>query len=251
MDASSIARAAALLLEARAPGARRDRLAEDCRPASVADAFAIQAEMARRLGEPVAGWKVGSAVEGRTTYGIVVASRLLPSGCTIRAADMPMLGMEAEIAFRFTRDVPPRAEPYTRDEVASCVAARVAIEVVDSRYRDYAGTPAVERIADFMSNGALVCGSEPAGWRGHDLSRLTATVTFDGREVVRQTGGHSAGDPLLPAVDLVNALRTEGGVRAGQIMTTGTCTGIQYATGVRRVAVEFEGFGRAELAIEA
>ena len=48
---------------------------------------------------------------------------------------------------------------------------------------------------------------------------------------MRRVGGHPAGDPLLPAVELVNAMRLREGVRAGQVVTTGT-----YTRGARELA---------------
>jgi len=249
MDDASVARAAALLVEARRTGLRLERLPETCRPATAADALRIQHASVRALGERVAGWKVGTRMDGRIAYGVLLASRVVPSGATVEARTVPLLGMEAEIAFRFVRAAPPRAQAYTYDEVAERVDAFVAIEVVDTRYRDYAGTPVVERLADCMSNGAFVVGTGRPDWRRFDFRTVAAALHFDERLVVEKTGGHASGDPLLPAVDLVNDLRTEGGVAAGQVMTTGTFTGLNYATGATRVRATFAGFGVAELTL--
>jgi 2-keto-4-pentenoate hydratase len=250
MDASAVEQAARLLAQARRTRQRLDRLPEGCRPATVEDANRVQHALLAQLGERIAGWKVGGIVDGAITYGIVVGSRLWSSGVRVPALDVPLLGMEAEIAFRFLQPAPPRAQPYTRDEVFALVEPVAAIEIVDSRYRDYAGTPPIERNADFMSNGALVLGSRPPRWQDIDLAALTATLAFDGQVVVRRTAGHAAGDPLRPAVDLVNALRAADGVAAGQVMTTGTFTGHSYARPGQRVHAAFEGFGEVGLALD-
>ena len=60
-----------------------------------------------------------------------------------------------------------------------------------------------------------------------------------------------AGDPLLPAIDLVNLLRHSAGVRAGQVITTGTCTGLHFGQPGDRIEVEFTGFGRARILLAA
>lgn len=247
MDAASIARAAALLVEARRSRTPLTRLPEDCRPTQVADALAIQAQTVALLQERVAGWKVGGVVDGALTYGVLVASRVMRSPGRIAVADVPLLGMEAEIAFRFLRDMPPRAEAYTYAEVAERVVAFPAIEVVATRYVDYAGTPFAERLADCMSSGAFVIGIERLRWRGFDLARLPVTLQFGDQVIVQQVGGHAAGDPLLPAVDLVNVLRTGPGVVAGQVMTTGTFTGLNFAAPGQHVRAAFDGFGVAEI----
>jgi 2-keto-4-pentenoate hydratase len=162
---------------------------------------------------------------------------------------MPLLGMEAEIAFRFLRDAPLREAPYSYEEVAERVVAFPAIEIVATRYRDYKGTPLIERVADCMSNGAFVAGESQPAWRTMDLVNIRASLAFGETVVAQGVGGHVAGDPLRPAVDLVNVLRAGEGVRAGQVMTTGTYTGLHYATPGTRVRAAFDGFGAATVDI--
>jgi 2-keto-4-pentenoate hydratase len=247
MHPKAISDAVTLLTGARRSGVLLDGLPASCRPHNVGEALAIQDATVAALGETVAGWKVGAREDGKVVRGALLKSRVLKSGDGIAASTVPLLGIEAEIAFRFENDLPPRDRPYTYDEVAAAVVAFPAIEVVDSRYRDYANAPLLKRIADFVSNGAFVCGQPQPGWRDVDLAHLTATLAFDGTVVAHRTGGHPAGDPLLPAVDLVNDLRLEHGVRAGQMMTTGTCTGINFAKPGQRAKAVFEGFGFVEV----
>lgn len=251
MTPASAGKAAALLIAARRNREPLDRLPEDCRPATIGDAFAIQAATVAQLGERIAGWKVGGTIEGHVSYGVLLASGVMRSPGRIAAADVPLLGMEAEIAFRFVHAAPPRDEPYTYSEVAQRVVAFPALEVVATRYREYAGTPLIERIADCMSNGAFVAGVERADWRSFDLAGLAVSLRFGDQQVVERIGGHGSGDPLLPAVDLVNELRKGSGVAIGQLMTTGTFTGLNFATPAMHVRAAFEGFGTAEVDIVA
>ncbi|HEX8012283.1 MAG TPA: 2-keto-4-pentenoate hydratase [Casimicrobiaceae bacterium] len=249
MDQAAIDKAAALLIRARRTREPLARLPEDCRPATLPDALRIQAATVEQMDETVAGWKVGGMIEGALSYGVLLASRLVPSGGKVEARDMPLLGMEAEIAFRCLRDAPPREAAYTYDEVSERVVACAAIEIVATRYRDYKGTPLIERVADCMSNGAFVTGDEKPGWRSLDLKKIPVSLAFGDDVVARSVGGHAAGDPLRPAVDLVNALRAGGGVRAGQLVTTGTYTGLHFATPGVHVRAAFEGFGGAEVEV--
>ena len=242
MDQAAIAQAAALLIDARRTGKLLDALPASCKPATLEDAFAIQDATVAALGETVAGWKV-SIVDGRAVYGAIMASRVFESGARIEAAKMPLLGVEAEIAFRFGRDLPPGRYGYA--EVADAVTAFAAIEIVDSRFRTYPDLPIMDRNADCVSNGGFVRGPAAADWRTLDLANIAVTLTIGGQEFVRRNGGHPAGDPLLPAVALVNAL--PGGVKAGQIVTTGTYTGLNFAKPRQTVAVTFTGFGTVEV----
>lgn len=246
MDQAAINRAAARLADARR-GPLADRLPEDLRPRTAAEAYAIQLAIAASLGEKIAGWKVSAMPGYGLCKGILLGSRVFSDGAAIPASLMPMLGIEAEIAFRFDRALPPRAAPYEREDVAAAVTAFPAIEVVDTRFRDYEGTPGIERAADFMSNGGFVAGAPRADWRDFDLAKLEASVIVNGKVEVRKVGGHAAGDPLLPAIDLANDLRTAGGIPAGMVVTTGTFTGLLPARPGDRVETSFAGFGAARL----
>jgi 2-keto-4-pentenoate hydratase len=251
MDQDAIRQAAALLIEARHTGVLLDGLPASCRPQTLDQAHAIQEATAAALGDVVAGWKVGPPVDGKIVRGALLRSRIITSGGSIAAARVPLLGVEAEVAFRFDRDVEPRERPYEYAEVAAAVTAFPAIEIVDSRFRDYRGAPLIERIADCVSNGAFVAGIAQERWREFDLTKLDARLEIDGEVLVRRVGGHPAGDPLLPAVELVNDLRHAAGVRAGQVMTTGTYTGLNFVKPGQRAKAIFEGFGFAEVHLTA
>jgi len=250
MTPHAIAEAAALLVAAETDRRPLERLPEACRPATVEDALAIQREIVAQKKDRVAGWKVGAVVEGTLTYGVLLASRVLQSPAHLDAASAPLLGMESEIAFRFHRDLPPRDAPYAYEDIADHVVAFAAIEVVATRFTSYRGTPFMERLADRMSNGAFVVGPEQEAWRALDLRALPVTLQFDDAIVVQRRGGHTAGDPLLPAVALANVLRTTTGVAAGQVMTTGTYTGLEFARPGMRIRTTFAGVGSVEVHAE-
>ena len=246
MEATAIAEVAALLIAARRSGTLLAALPDTCRPATVDDAHAIQLAMAAALGESIAGWKVATTPEGRVARGGLLASRVVASGATLSSAQMPLLGVEAEIAFRFDRALPARQAPYGYDDVAAVVTALPAIEVVDSRFHTYPKTPLLDRLADFMSNGALVHGETIRRWREIDLANVEVELAIDGMTVVRQMGGHPSKDPLLPALALANDLRAQG-IPAGWVVTTGSYTGLNYAKPGQAVEVTFRGAGAVSL----
>ena len=242
MDRQATTIAAKLLIDARRSGNLLDRLPEASRPRNAAEAYAIQLETVAEMGDAVAGWKVAISAQYDFLIGLLVRSRVFESGAAIPAARMAMLGVEAEIAFRFDHALPPRERAYERNEVEAAVTALPAIEIVDSRYRDYHGTAVIDRAADFMSNGAFVAGVALDTWRSLDLANLRVCLTIDGVDIVQHIGGNVAGDPFNLAIALANRLRLLNGVRAGQILTTGTYTGLQLAKSNSLVIVTFEGF---------
>ena len=74
MSPQAIATAAALLADARRTRQPLARLPEECRPATLEEAFAIEEATVVRLGDHIAGWKVARLPDGQLAYGIVLAS---------------------------------------------------------------------------------------------------------------------------------------------------------------------------------
>ena len=243
MERNSIARAARLFVAARRTGHRLDRLPEDARPRDDAGSLAIQRATVAELNDSVAGWKVGATPEHGLLVGLLVRSRVFANAADIPSRDMPMLGVEAEIAFRFDQALPRRKRDYEREEIEAAITAFPAIEIVDSRFQDYFGTPSIERAADFMSNGGFVIGGLCPTWRSLHLPDLEACLSIDGIDRVRRVGGHPAGDPVKPVVDFMNHLGQWEDVPEGAVITTGSCTGLEFANPGSVVAVTFEGIG--------
>ena len=250
MQPQSIADAARLLIAARHSGNLLAALPPACQPTNTAEAHAIQDATVAALGDAVAGWKIALAPDGTVMRGVLLRSRVLPSPARIKAAQVPLLGVEAEIAFHFDRALAPRDRDYSHGEVAAAVAAFAAIEVVDTRFTSYANTPPLQRLADFMSNGAFVQGALQADWRELDLVNLHVRLTLDGEVIADRIGGHVTQDPLIPAVALVNELRRQGGVPAGMLMTTGTYTGLNHAKPGQTTVVAFDGFASVQLTFD-
>ena len=156
-------------------------------------------------------------------------------------------GVEGEVAFIFRRDLPDRAAPYTRNEVAAVLDACAVIEVVHSRFAQKAPVSNLEKLADSISNGALVHDVPRSNWRDLQLGKLKVTLSVNGKKQLEQVGGHPTGDPLGVAVVLANLWREKGGVRAGQFVTCGSFTGLKFLRPGDVCSVHFERLGSAEV----
>lgn len=243
LNPEAIAQAARLFMEARASGVLLESLPAASRPTNAADAYAIQLETIARMRAGITGWKVALSKEYDLLMAALIEPRTFDDGETIPSAQMSIVGVEAEIAFRFDRALPPRETSYERAEVADAVTAFPAIEILDTRFRDYHAASVIDRAADFMSNSAFVMGLARQDWRSFDLASADVRLEIDGVETVRVTGGHASGDPLIPAVALVNHLRRTGGVPSGYVMTTGSYTGLRFIGKSSSIKATFVGFG--------
>jgi 2-keto-4-pentenoate hydratase len=239
-----VAAAAELLAKAWRTNIPLTGLPAASRPATLEEAFAIQDAVVAVLGEAIGGWKAGAL---RPARGPMCASRMHRSPARIPSNSLRLRAVEGEIAFLFNGDMPPRAEAYTRDEVASHIFACAAIEIVDSRYANYDAADDLDRMADLFSSGAFVYGTPVENWATLDLSNPRVTLSFDGSIVLERAGGHATGDPLEACVTLVNGLRGSWGVRAGQIVTTGSYTGVKVLPVGSTATMQFENLGSAEV----
>lgn len=244
---SARARLAAQRLVAarRAKVALRDMMA-DCKPTSMKEGLSAQDAATELLGERIRGWKVFTPAGEDLARGAILDSVFFEGDSNIDASLAPYLGIEAEIAFKLNADLPKRATPYTRDDVAPLVSACPAIEVIQSRYIDFNAVTLYERIADHFVNGAFVHGAVKKDWASLDLSKAHVTLEVDGIVLIDAVGGHPTGDPVQPVVDLANHFRNDRGLKAGEVVTTGSFSGLACAKAGQTVKVTVEGLGSVQ-----
>ena len=234
-------------------------------PGDLGEAYRLQAAVVRELG-PVAGWKIAAVTPGqRAALGVdrpigaalpacsMHDARLAPA--RLRGADFIAPKLECEIAFELGSDLPPRpGRAYSRAEVRAAVAAlRVAVEIVD--WRIPRGLGALAELADGFNNGALVAGVARTGWDGIDLGGVDIVLVRrqDGRDDEVARGSPKTildGDPFGTVVMLANAQPDAGrGLVAGDIVTTGSCTGAPSLPGPGAYRADFAGLGSVEFVV--
>ncbi|HZL25792.1 MAG TPA: 2-keto-4-pentenoate hydratase, partial [Acidobacteriaceae bacterium] len=170
-------------------------------------------------------------------------------GTTLSGERFMFRGLEAEIAFLVGEDLPPRATPYTREEVLAAMAScHPAIEELESAFVDPLTTTRNCQLADLQMHGGFIYGSAFADWRQADFSKEHVTLAVDGSVRVERTGSNTSGDllRLLPYLANEGAART-GGLRRGQWITTGSWTGNTLGFAGSTVDVEFSTAGNVSL----
>lgn len=241
---AALIEAANLLLDARRTHHVMDDLPSELRPKSLAEAYVVQDTIAEAYGA-IGGWKVGAATaDAEPIFAPMPQAFLALSGAILRG--MRYRGLEAEVAFLLGRDLAPRGQPYTRDEVLAAVAScHPAIEVLESGLLDPVKVDRLSMIADLQMHGALIYGPAIANWRSIDFTQERVTLAIDGSVRVDKQGSNTSGDllRLLPYLANEGALRT-GGLRAGQWITTGSWTGNLQAMPHSSVDVAFGTLGR-------
>ncbi len=220
---------------------------------SLDDAYAVQAAVAREMGwfaERPMAWKVG----GSPVVTAAPLPRVWPSpaewdgaaaGWGEAGADEVLV--EAELAFRLA------TTPLFPEDIRSCLGTVcVAVEVIGTRLAKGLGAPAGWKLADQGVHGGLLIGPETpyaacAGFTDEDRRQQACQLSVNGEVRQQQRGGHPTVNPLSALPWLVgHAARHTGGLRAGDLITTGAWSVLPVKRG-DRVEVAFEGWGGVTL----
>ena len=212
-------------------------LADGELPDDMAAAQTVQDEVWRLMGDRCGGWKIGgTSTESQQRLGTsepgaakLPARSLYPNYANLPVHPEHTPAIECEFALRLGADLPPRDTDYSEAEVAAAVSGVApAIEIAGTRF---AGTlPEVLSRTSLTADGgfglALVTGTFHDNWRDVDMPKHLMRVTVNGEEVGTGTGARVMGNPLNALVWLANKQRLQGGLKAGEIVSTGSCTKI-------------------------
>jgi 2-keto-4-pentenoate hydratase len=256
-DQDRARRAAQYLLQLRATSARPAALPAELSARSEQEAYEVQREFVRACGLPTGGWKVAMSSPEQGTYAPILRPEIYLSPAQVACPTPQGLGIEPEVCFGLRHDLPALANGarYRREQLIEAIdAAYAAIEIVVSRFQSHDGAPPLDRLADNISNGGLVLGAPHRHWRAVDLGSVPLQLVLQAADgSCRQhtsRGGHPLGDPLVALLWLVNdRARAGAGLRAGELVTTGSYAGLHYAMPGARVSVEFAGLGTALLEV--
>jgi 2-keto-4-pentenoate hydratase len=260
MEDTAARRAAETLLAEHKANVTFKRLGQANRPATIADAYDIQERFVTLLrgqhGDPV-GYKVGLTSAAMQTFceidhpiaGVVLASRLLRSGASVRRADFGRLGLEFEIAVRLKSDVPATGVPCTAETIAPHIGGVcAAIEVVDDRNADYASLDVLSLVADNSWNAGIVLSDFATTWP--DLADVAGRATRDGVAIGEGHGRDILGHPFNSVAWLATQLASRGaGLKAGQVVMTGAVMKTVFPEGDASYRFELEGIGVVEVPV--
>jgi 2-keto-4-pentenoate hydratase len=213
-------------------------LPESCRPVTVAQGHAAQAQLPAVSGRQVVGWKIAATSTNGQAHinvsgpmaGRLLSGQVFESGATVPSAGNRMRVAEPEFAFVMAHDLPPQATAYTQPQVMNAVASlHPALEVPDSRMDPFTAAGEAQLLADNACARHFVMGpAAPDVWRELDLSSYPVHAQVQHGSQLKYTregtGGNVLGDPRIALTWLANQLSTLGiTLQKGHVVTTGTC----------------------------
>jgi 2-keto-4-pentenoate hydratase len=247
---------AALLIAARREGRQIRALDPALIPASNDAGYAVNRLVAAGLGWEPLGWKIAGTtpetqrklrlttpIYGRTYRPFALTS---PARLTAGALLDPLL--ECEFFVTLARDLPPRAAPWTTADIRDAIGgAHAGIEIAECRFPNAALPPLPAVLADGAASGHYIYGDAITDWRD-GLADIEVILETDGAIRRRGMGADVLGDPLRPVLWLAEELRRHGlGLRAGEMISTGSATGMVPLRATSQVRAVFG--GRAEVII--
>lgn len=211
-----------------------------------------------RLGWETFGWKIGAASEEiRRSEGVPSpsAGRLYSRGRSFSPAHLPAelfvnyRNCECEFAFELGLDFPARERAWTEaDARAGIESLMPVLEIGDTVFEDWYGASAY--FGSCMDNGgaaAFVQGPKCHDWAQLDLAQAGMSVYINDNYVKSGVGKAAMGNPVTSLAWLLNWLREEGlGVPAGEVVSTGTCTGHLFVLPGDTVRADFAELGTVE-----
>ena len=224
----------------------------------MADASAIQAaSIQRRLarGETRQGVKMGFTSRSKMVqmglsdviWGRLTSGMRVEEGGKTSFARYVHPRAEPEIAFILKHALPADVTPA--QALAAVEAIAPALEIIDSRYRDFKfSLPDV--VADNASSSGYVIG--PWCSPQQDFSNLGLTLSIDGRGV--QVGSTAAilGHPLRSLVAAARLSAAAGEpLQAGGVVMAGGATAAEWIKPGQYVSIEMGGLGSAGFHVEA
>lgn len=250
---------ASLMAALRRERRQQSGLAAELVPPDHDTAYRVADRAATLLGWEQAGWKIAATnpvmQQALRTTG-PIRGRVWTPFVTHSPAEIPHAPLlhpisECEYVVKLAADLPPRGVPYTRAEVEAAIEwIAPAIEVAECRFvRDAAFPPLAAVLADGSGNGGLVLGEPIRDWRNRDIPGQKIALRTNGTQRREGSAAEALVDhPAVPVTWLANDLARFGmGLRAGEVVSTGTCTGMVLARAGEEHIGDFGAFGEIRI----
>jgi 2-keto-4-pentenoate hydratase len=205
------------------------------------------------------GWKIGAASQDiRQAEGVpgpspgrIYDGTVFPSGASLGPElFINYRNIECEFAFRLGLAFPARDQEYAEaDVVAGIDALFPVLELGDCVFLDWYGASAY--FGSCLDNGggaALVQGATVQNWQDVDLARSEMGLYLNGWYIKSGQGSAAMGHPVTSLTWMINWARAHGRpVAAGEVVSTGTCTGHCFALPGDVASADFGPLGRVEV----
>lgn len=220
------------------------------RSLDVTTAYVIQHQLLGIGSETCVGYKIGATTKASIEllglvepfHGPLLKGHCHPSGCNVAIPPFQRVLVEAEIAVKLGEDLPPVPGGHTTDQISNAIEwIAPAIELCACRFNAELRGNGKLLIADGGINMDFVLGDQIAGFDVGELFNQSVVLQRNGTVVAN---GNSSvllnGHPFCLVAWLANApFLRDGGLRKGDIVSTGSCTGMTTVERGDQVTADF------------
>lgn len=206
---------------------------------TVQQAYELQAACTKASGEAICGYKIGATSDetlallglSEPFYGPLFPAftAYAESGVELK---LPLLAahnprIEAEFIACLKNDVQRTNQDVDLDYIVQHISwVAPSFEFVGSRYTPPDGSPGTSVIGDFGAHQYSVVGAPFENWQSLDLTKHVVSLAINDETAATGHSGQSIhGHPLAFICWLLNHPAMKHGLKAGQLVSCGTCTG--------------------------
>jgi len=238
-----------LLIAARRAGQQIEGpFPSELMPPDADTGYAVNALVAAGLAWQPLSWKIAGTTDdvrkklriSNPIYGRTYRQFAAESPTTLVHWELLDPLVECEFFVTLAQPLESRDEPWTMEEICAAVGSvHAGVEVAECRFSMKAlpSLPAI--LADGSASGRYIYGSaisEPLS----ALPDVQVELKVDGVAIRRGSGVDVMGHPITPLLWLAEERRRNGfGLAAGEMISTGSCTGMLPARAGQNVRVTF------------
>ena len=227
---------------------------------SIKEAYKFQDISEKLLKMKRIGWKIGAtslkAQQYLNTKEPVTAPMFkdycYQSPSTITIFTNQNTSIECEFGFKFKKHLPPQIKKYDLNEIISAIDCLIpVIEIIATRFKGgFKNLGPIKLIADMVVHKGLVKGIEINKWEDINLAEQNVELYKNGLKIISGYGSDVLGSPLNVLEWSINHLSESGkSINAGDIISTGTCTGIIPILQGDKIVANFIGLDTIKLNI--
>lgn len=220
-------------------------------------AYAVQnrlLQLRQDRGERSTGRKLGFTSEAKMAQmgvselivGFLTDAMEIPNGGSLSLTGLVHPRVEPEIAFRLRDAIGPASTEA--EFLAAVEAVAPALEVIDSRYRDFRFS-----LPDVVADNTSACRYVIGEWQPftRELADRAVALSVDGAPVAQGSTSDILGDPLLTLPRLLAmSAKYSFTIPAGSVILAGAATAAVALTPGSGVSADVEGLGTVNLIVE-
>tara|TARA_Y100001970_G_scaffold169253_1_gene206938 strand:+ start:226 stop:1008 length:783 start_codon:yes stop_codon:yes gene_type:complete len=226
----------------------------------IKDAYLLQNSAIKISELNQCGWKIGATSVSAQKHlkvsepisGPIFKEHIYNSPSKISVFTKHQTHVECEFAFKFKNKLIPKKNKYKLDEIITAIDCLIpVIEIVGCRYKSgFKDMGPIKLISDFGVHVALIKGLEIHDWRDINLIKSKISLYQNDNKVVEGDGSQVLGTPLNVLEWTINHLsKYNKTINNGDIISTGTCTGIIPIKSGDNFIADFHELGKIELDI--